>query len=361
MDYGKTTESLRKKLFAYFFLFLVLLIFGIVLYMVYPFWQPITLALISAVVFYPLQRSFQKIFRLRLISSFLTITAVFGLIIVPLVVSLLILGQELLRLSQTIDAYLQGGHLNLLVKQIRAELMLHLYKFQLKYPLLKDLLSEENLQRWITEASKFVAAFITKTTKEMLVWSAHFAFALFIYMLTLFFALYQGDKALKEVKKLIPLEEKDKEEIFRTIYNAVTGVIYGTVGTAILQGVAALGLYYYYGLSYPFLWAMATAFFAFIPPFGTAYVWFPLTLFVMLKVNLVKGLLGLAYGVIVIGSIDNIVRPLLMKEKIELPYVFLFFAVVGGLFAFGFTGLFLGPTIFALFITLIKLYERKFV
>jgi predicted PurR-regulated permease PerM len=178
--------------------------------------------------------------------------------------------------------------------------------------------------------------------------------------MTLFFALYQGEKALYHVKKIIPLEEKDKEEIFDTLYHSIRGVIYGTVGTAVLQAFTALGLYIYYGLSYPFLWAIATAFFAFIPPFGTAYIWLPVTIYVMVKVNLTKGLIGLIYGVLIIASVDNIVRPLLMKEKIELPYIFLFFSVMGGLFVFGFTGLFLGPTIFALFITLIKIYERKF-
>jgi len=353
-------ETFRKHFFIVSFLAFVLTILGIVLYMIYPFWEPIVLALISAVVFYPVQKFLRKIFRLRLVSSFLTIVLVFGLIIVPLVISLIVLGQELLKLSQTVDTYLQTGHLTLLVKKIRAELLLYVYKFKLKYPILKDFLSEQNLQKWVEEAYKFLAAFITKLTKEMIFWSAHFVFALFIYLLTLFFALYQGEGALYHVKKIIPLEQKDKEEIFNTLYNAITGVIYGTVGTAILQAAAALGLYMYYGLSYPFLWAIATAFFAFIPPFGTAYVWLTVTIYVMLKVNLTKGLIGLIYGTLVIASIDNIVRPLLMKEKIELPYILLFFAVMGGLFAFGFTGLFLGPTIFALFITLIKLYEKKF-
>ena len=66
-------------------------------------------------------------------------------------------------------------------------------------------------------------------------------------------------------------------------------------------------------------------------------------------------------GFLVISTIDNFVRPLVMKEKIELPYIVLFFSVMGGIVTFGFTGIFLGPTIFALFITLIKLYEEKFV
>jgi len=155
------------------------------------------------------------------------------------------------------------------------------------------------------------------------------------------------------------LEEKDKEEIFDTIRKSTTGVIYGTAGTAVIQSLIAFGLYIYYGLSYPFLWALLTALFAFIPPFGSGFVWFPVTIYVLLAVNLTKGIVGLAVGFLIISSIDNFVRPLIMKDKIELPYIFLFFSILGGLVAFGFAGLFIGPTIFALFLTLLRIYEEK--
>ena len=353
-------EGFRKKLFTYGFLATVLSIFGLVIYMLLPFWQPITLALISAVVFYPIQRFFKKIFFSDLVASFLSLLTVVSLVVVPFTVAFAILSQELVKLISNLQEFINKGGLDLLVSEIQSKLYIYLYKLQAKYPSVGEFLNEENLKGWFQHLYTNFSGWMAKSTKELIFWFGSAIFGLFIYLLTLFFAFYQGKVAVYHLKRIFPLEEQDKEEIFQTVYNAITGVIYGTVGTAVVQSFIALGLYIYYGLPYPFLWALVTVLFAFIPPFGTGYVWFPITVYELLLVDKTKGLIGLAVGFLIISSIDNFVRPLVMKEKIELPYVVLFFSVVGGLITFGFTGLFLGPTIFALFITLLRIYEEKF-
>jgi len=353
-------EGFRKKLFTYGFLATILTIFGLVLYMLLPFWQPITLALISAVVFYPLHKFFKKLFFSNLVASFLSLLTVVSLVVVPFTVAFAILSQELVKLISNLQQFINKGGLDLLVNEIQSKLYIYLYKLQAKYPAIGEFLNEQNLKGWLQHLYANFSGWIAKFTKEFVFWFGNALFELFIYLLTLFFAFYQGKKAVNHLKRLFPLEDKDKEEIFQTVYNAITGVIYGTVGTAIVQSLIALGLYIYYGLPYPFLWALITALFAFIPPFGTGYVWFPITVYELLLVDKTKGLIGLAVGLLIISSIDNFVRPLVMKEKIELPYAVLFFSVIGGLLAFGFTGLFLGPTVFALFITLLRIYEEKF-
>jgi predicted PurR-regulated permease PerM len=294
------------------------------------------------------------------LASVFTILLVFLIVIVPLLLSIAVLSQEVLKLSESLKNYFQNGNLNLLIEDIRNKLMFLIYKYQLKYPFLQSILTEENIKKFLIEAYTYITSSLTEWTKIAIIQTVNFVFGLFIYLMTLFFALYSGDRALVHFKRILPLEEKDKEEVFDTLYRAITGVIYGTVGTAVLQAFCALALYIYYGLPYPFLWALATALFSFIPPLGTAYVWLPVTLYVFLKVSAVKAVTGLIYALLVIASVDNLVRPFFMKEKIELPYVLLFFSVIGGLLTFGFAGLFLGPTIFALFLTLIKLYEEKF-
>jgi predicted PurR-regulated permease PerM len=353
-------ENLRKKFFIFSFFVLIFFIFFLVIYMILPFWQPITLALISAVVFYPIHKFFRKIFFSDLISSFLTILVVFTFVIVPLTVAIFVFGQELTKLIENLNDYYRSGKLELLLEDLKAKVELYLYNLKLQYPFLGKLLNFENLKE-LTKTIYFnLSGWFTNLTKEVFFWLGNALFGTFIYLLTLFFSLYQGKKAVGHIKRVIPLEDKDKEEILKTLTDALKGVIYGTAGTAVIQSLIALGLYIYYGLPYPFLWALVTAVFAFIPPFGTGYIWFPLTVYELLFVDKVKGLIGLAIGFLVISSIDNFIRPLVMKEKIELPYIVLFFSVIGGLVTFGFAGLFLGPVIFALFITLVKIYERKF-
>jgi len=353
-------EGFKKRFFTYGFLLLGLTILVLVIYMLLPFWQPITLALISAVVFYPVFKFFRKLLFSDFFAAFFSLLTVISVVVVPFIVAAAIFGQELAKLISNLQEFINKGGLDLLVNEIQSKFYIYFYKLQAQYPTLGEILNEENLKSWLKNIYIYLSNLFAKSTKEVFFWLGSTIFGLFIYLTTLFFAFYQGKTAVVHIKRVLPLEERDKEEILQTVYNAITGVIYGTVGTAIVQSVIALGLYIYYGLSYPFLWALITALFAFIPPFGTGYVWFPITLYEFLLVNKTKGLIGFAVGFLIISSIDNFVRPLIMKEKIELPYVVLFFSVVGGLLAFGFTGIFLGPTIFALFITLIRIYEEKF-
>ena len=354
-------HDFQRKFFLFSFFVLIFFIFFLVLYMLLPFWQPIFLALISAVVFYPIFRFFKKLFISDLVATFITLFVVFSIVIVPLTIAVVVFAQELTKLVEHLNEYYQSGQLELLINDLKGKLYVYLYQFQEKYPFLADILKEERLKELINRFYNYLSAWFTNSTKEAVYWLVNIVFFTFIYLITLFFALYQGEKTLKHIKAVIPLEEKDKEEIFQTLSNSIKAVIYGTTGTAIFQSIIALWLYIYYGLPYPFLWALLTALAAFIPPFGTGYIWFPLTVYELFFVNTFKGLVGLAVGFLIISSIDNVIRPLIMKEKISLPYIVLFFSVIGGLFTFGFTGIFLGPTVFALFITMVDLYEKKFI
>ncbi len=352
-------QDIKSKFFFVSFLVLIFSIFVLVLYMIFPFWKPVVLALISAIVFHPIFRFLKKILISDFLAALFTILIVAFAVILPLGIALFIGSQELLKLLGVLNQKIKNGELDLTISQWKQKLYIYIYQLQIKYPLLSEVLKEENIKSWIVNLTKVVSSYITTTTRSLFIWVGGTIFGTFVYLLTLFFSLYQGSKAINKLKKVIPLEEKDKEEIFDTIRKSTTGVIYGTAGTAVIQSLIAFGLYIYYGLSYPFLWALLTALFAFIPPFGSGFVWFPVTIYVLLAVNLTKGIVGLAVGFLIISSIDNFVRPLIMKDKIELPYIFLFFSILGGLVAFGFAGLFIGPTIFALFLTLLRIYEEK--
>ena len=352
-------QDVKNKFFFISFLILIFSIFVLVLYMLLPFWKPVVLALISAIVFYPIFKFFKKFLISDFLTALFTILIVIIAVILPLGVALFIGSQEFLKLLTVLNQKIKSGELDLTISQWKQKLYIYLYQLQIKYPLLSEVLNEENIKTWIVNITKFISSQITTTTRSIFFWIGGTIFGTFVYLITLFFSLYQGKKAIRKLNMIIPLEEEDKEEIFETIKNSTTGVIYGTAGTAVMQSLIAFGLYLYYGIGYPFLWALLTALFAFIPPFGSGYVWFPITVYVLFAVSFTKGLVGLAVGFLIISSMDNIVRPLIMKDKIELPYIFLFFSILGGLVAFGFAGLFIGPTIFALFLTLLKIYEEK--
>jgi len=102
-----------------------------------------------------------------------------------------------------------------------------------------------------------------------------------------------------------------------------------------------------------------TFFAAFIPPFGASAIWFPLAVFSFFSLGLWQFAFLSAWGLFLISTMDNFVRPLIIKKGVKIPYVVLFFATIGGLLKFGFIGLFLGPIIFTTLFALFKIYERR--
>jgi predicted PurR-regulated permease PerM len=113
------------------------------------------------------------------------------------------------------------------------------------------------------------------------------------------------------------------------------------------------------GLPSPVLWGMMTALFSFMPLVGTAIVWFPAAIILILIGHPVKGLILLAWGAGVVGMVDNILRPLVISEHMHFHPLYVFFALLGGVQAFGVTGLFVGPAVLALTTSLFSLVREE--
>jgi sporulation protein YlmC with PRC-barrel domain len=135
-------------------------------------------------------------------------------------------------------------------------------------------------------------------------------------------------------------------------------VLVGNLGTAFAQAAAATLGYFIFGAPVPLIWGAATLFAALIPLVGPALVWVPMAIVVGVGHGWLRGA-GLAlYGLLVVSTVDNVVRPLLTKRGLQLHPLLVFVAVFGGMLAFGFVGLFVGPFVIALLITVLEVYER---
>ncbi len=186
-----------------------------------------------------------------------------------------------------------------------------------------------------------------------------FIFKTFVFLLTLFFILRDGPRFVKFVERFLPMHKEDIEQVFLTVYKTVIATVYGSIGVGIAQATVGFIGYKLVGLDYALLLALATFISSFIPPFGAAFVWFPVALYTFMTKGIYTGLFMSLYGMFIISTIDNFIRPLIMKMGIRMPYIALFFSIVGGLLAFGFVGIFLGPIIFTTLFTLALIYERR--
>jgi predicted PurR-regulated permease PerM len=138
----------------------------------------------------------------------------------------------------------------------------------------------------------------------------------------------------------------------------IYATIYGGILIAIIQGILGGVSFWALGLPSPIFWGTAMALLSFIPIGGTALIWAPAAIFLLIGGALLKGLILLGLGVFVISMVDNFLRPFFISAKTNIHPLLLFFAVLGGIQAFGLIGLVAGPLVATLFLTLIEIYVQ---
>jgi predicted PurR-regulated permease PerM len=167
-------------------------------------------------------------------------------------------------------------------------------------------------------------------------------------LLALFFAYKGGLKFVTQSEQVLEsLLGIRARSYFQAAGDATRGVVYGIVLTAIAQGVFAGIGYWIVGLEAPILLGAVTTLFSMLP-FATPFIWGGIGLWLILSGNTVAGVELLLWGALVVSWIDNVIRPIVLAKSVKIPFLLAFFGVIGGLSAFGFVGLFLGPVILAI-------------
>jgi predicted PurR-regulated permease PerM len=175
-----------------------------------------------------------------------------------------------------------------------------------------------------------------------------FLFKLILMLITLFFTYKDGRRWLQAFWQVAPIAEELKKTITGTVTRVLGAVMFGVIMTCMVQGaLGGLG-FWVAGLPSPLLFGTLMAIFAPIPLVGTALVWLPGAAYLLIQGQTLPGILLIAWGALVVGSIDNILRPLFISGRAHLPILMIVFGVLGGFLAFGLSGLVAGPVILAL-------------
>lgn len=342
------------------FLIFTLLLAFFSLYYLYqilsPFLASILWAILLAIVFYPLYLKLHRLLRKRKILSSLAMTfLVLGVIVLPAGFLIVSLAYEVINFYHGLDEMIKTGQLQSYLNRLTA------------IPLLKETL--EKLRQYVdlSQVDPFdfllknlqqISVFLLNQTSNLLKSVSTFAAGFFFTLLSLYYLFKDGDQLLKSLKEILPLRAKESELIIRRFKEMISATIYGGILIAIIQGGLGGLSFWVLGLSSPIFWGTAMAFLSFIPIGGTALIWGPAVIFLFIQGIYLKGLLLLALGVVLIGTVDNFLRPLFVSARTNIHPLFLFFSVLGGIQAFGMIGLVAGPLIITLFLTLMDIYVK---
>ena len=187
-----------------------------------------------------------------------------------------------------------------------------------------------------------------------------FVLNFFIFIFAFFFLLKDGHHFAKYIKRLIPMKNEYKEALFVKFRDVSSAVFRDTIFVALIQGtLAGLG-FWFFGIPSPFFWAVIASFFALIPIVGTTIIWVPATIYLFLIGNIYFAIGLFIYCAVIVSLSDNIIRPLLLKKKIPVHPFLIFLSILGGIQLFGFMGIFLGPIVISLMVSVFQLYKLEF-
>jgi predicted PurR-regulated permease PerM len=155
------------------------------------------------------------------------------------------------------------------------------------------------------------------------------------------------------------LPEEQERRFVETFRRVSRATVIGNLMTSLCQGAVSGLIFLILGLPNPILWGALTALMSLVPVVGTALVWVPWTIYLLATGSLTRAIIFAILQVVLVGGIDNILRPLLMESHMRLHTLLVFFSIVGGISYFGLAGLFLGPLVFAIALAFIDLYKER--
>lgn len=210
----------------------------------------------------------------------------------------------------------------------------------------------QQLQAQTGKAAAFMGAALSAT--------GSFLFQTVMMLIALFFFLAHGEDAVAWIDEVSPLREGQTRELLREFKKVAYAVIMSTVITAAIQALAALIGYFIARVPHPIFFGATTFIIAFIPAVGAGSVTLVAALLLFVTGHNYMALFLAIWAVTVVGLVDNLVKPLLIRGGVEMHGAIVFFSLIGGLSAFGAVGLLMGPLTVALFLTVLRMYQRDY-
>jgi predicted PurR-regulated permease PerM len=339
---------------------IVLLVFlAIALYACYwlvePFLRPIVLAMLVGLLAYPAHARLLSMLHGRPSSAALISCLVLALVfLVPFTLVLMAVLKQGVNYSVIVREWATEENIHQLLGQpwvvsIRA---------RLEQVLPPEALHVESIRAQALQAAGQAGRQFASVSTAMVGSITGFMINLLLLLFVLFFVLRDHDKLVGFVRHALPLSRSQEDVLINEVRAVSKSALLGSLLTALTQGfVGGFGLWL---AGFPgIFWGSIMAFTSLVPVVGTALIWVPAAIYLAVTGEMGWALFMVMWGVLVVGSIDNFLRPMFMQGA-TMNTVVVFFSLIGGLQVFGLIGLIYGPVIFSVALVLFKLYENEF-
>jgi predicted PurR-regulated permease PerM len=333
---NRTTEQLR---------WLVWLIFtGLLIYLCWRMLEPFVDILITAAVlvtvFLPLHQFLLKKTKNESLSSLLTMGLILFMVIAPLVAITIKAVAEAANLASNLQTYTA----NLQAKIIEGN-QFQGYLMKVKQWLNLDaLLNSDALKNLLGNSAEF----IMKNTMNILGGAVGMIFSIVLVLFTMYYLFRDHQRIIEIMPDFLPMERSQSEALLVKIREVLNASVNGALVIATIQGFLGGILFWILGIPSSIVWGAVMVFFSLVPVVGSAIIWFPAALILLLMGHWIKFLILVLCEMLVIGSIDNLLRPRLVGKKAQMHELMIFFSVMGGIKIFGMLGILLGPIVLSI-------------
>jgi predicted PurR-regulated permease PerM len=333
-------------------LLIVLFISAIFFAMIRYFLMVIVLAAIFSALAMPVFNRFERWFRGRKsLSAAMTLFTLLLIVFIPLAVLLSIVIEQASRIGSVALPWIQHQF-----KEPAA------FNEQLRtLPFYAELeIYRENILQKAGEFADKAGSLFLNSVSSFTYSAVNDLFLLFIFLYTMFFFLKDGQKILEKVLSFLPLTETDQHRLLDKFLSVTRATIKGSMVIGILQGSLAGLALHLAGIESAIFWGTMMSVISVLPIIGSGLIWFPAVLYLAATGHYPQALGVLLFCVLVVGQIDNIIRPILVGRDTQMHELLIFFGTLGGIGLFGVFGVIMGPIIAALFMTVWEMYGETF-
>ncbi|MBI4843856.1 MAG: AI-2E family transporter [Nitrospirae bacterium] len=333
------------------YLIFSLLIFYLFYKVFSPFIFTTAWAIVFSITFYPLYKLILKSSKRPWSASLMTLIVIIMVVLVPFFFILGSLANDISDIYSRIEEQGVDSIVNFDLNRFVEALA---EKF-IPGPVMEKFNIQESLVNNLKSAGQYIIKHTTNIFANVILFVVNFI----IMCMTIFFLLRDGEALALYLKKILPLNDEQKEKFAEQIKQTVIAAVYGGVTVGIVQGFLGGIAFWLFDLASPVFWGTTMAIMSLVPLFGCFLVWGPAGIIMILSGSYLKGAGLLLFGALIISSVDNIIKPMVIGSRTKMHTLLVFLSVLGGIKFMGPAGVILGPLITALFLTLFETHKEE--
>ncbi|GAA5234665.1 AI-2E family transporter [Verticiella sediminum] len=322
-------------------------------WILFPFYGAILWAVILAIIFNPLQRRLRARMRNRNLASLISLFVCVVIAVVPVIIIVASVAQQVVWLYQQISTGRIdfGAYANQIQQAIPASVHSALNSLGVG-----DL---DSLRQRLSQAALAGSQFIANRALNIGQVTFQFVIQFFVMLYLLFFLFRDGPMLVNRIRDAVPLEDGRKHQLAEKFTTVLRATVKGNIIVAITQGVLGGLAFWFFGIQGALLWGVLMAVLSLLPAVGAGLVWGPVAIYFLVSGATWQGVALIVYGVLVIGLVDNVLRPILVGKDTKLPDYIVLISTLGGMALMGLNGFVIGPLVAALFIAIWALFAKS--